>query len=115
MTENRTYISPEDLTELIVQVQEVNNISNKLMDDDINQTLGWVIRLINRPDVSVQTATPLIVKMEAYSVLFKLKAKNYIFIDKSDSEARLKKEFFLTLSDSCSALSAALKYTTRNY
>lgn len=115
MNDSKTYINKEDLTELIVQVQEVNSISEKLMDDDINQTLGWVIRLINRPDVSVQTATPLIVKMEAYSVLFKLKAKNYIFIDKSDSEARLKKEFFMTLSESCSALAGALKYTTRNY
>lgn len=116
MTEERdsTYIPAERLTELILSVAELNDLSDMLKDDDVDQTLGYIIKLLANPNIPANIAAPLVVKLTAMSVAFNLKAKMYQFRAKGDKEATEKKNLYYSLSDGTEKLAAALKYIVRN-
>ena len=100
---------------LLQGVFEVNKIAEKLDDPDVNETLGYVIKLIAKPDIPASVATPLITKLQALSFEFKMKGKYYMLIGKGEPDAMMKKNMYISLSEETQELVQALKYTTRNY
>lgn len=104
-----------ELDVLLSDVSEFNGISDLLNDPDVDQALGYVVKLMAKPEVPSKVAIPLIVQLETFSVKFQLLGKYYMFIGKGEPDSNQKKQFYLTLSDKMTALAQALKYTAKNY
>lgn len=98
--------------EQVSAIVELNTISEHLNDENVDEALTVLVKLIAKPSVPVNTAAPLIVKLQALSIEFKLKAKHYMLFDKS-VENKEKKNIYMTLSESLKELSDALKYLIR--
>lgn len=116
MIEDRdnTFIPEERLAELLLSMAELNDVSDSLKDETVDQTLGYIIKLIHNPNIPANIAAPLVVKLTAMAVAYNLKAKTYQFRAKGDKEATEKKNLYYSLSDGAEKLAAALKYIVRN-
>lgn len=90
-------------------------IAEKLDNRDVTQTIALILRLITKPDIPANIATPYIVKLAACAAEFKLTAKLYATEWKGKDDARVMKEMYFTLSEHAGEVAQALKYVTRNY
>lgn len=104
-----------EIDENLSKVAELTSIENFLEDDEVINTLTYVVRLIAKPDVPARVAIPLITKLQALSFQFKMQGKYYMLIGKGEDDAAAKKNFYLSLSEETEKLVQALKYTTKNY
>lgn len=114
MDENLNIVGYE-LDELLSKVSEINSMSKFLENEDVDQTLAQVVKLVAKPDIPIKVATPLITKLQAMSFLFKMQARHYMFIGKGEPNAAHKKNIYMSLSEETKELVQALKYTTRNF
>lgn len=105
-------IDPERLEELISSVAELNNISEALADDRVNQVLGVIVSLMENPNLPPKVAAGLVVSLTAASFSFNLRAKNYIKFDNTNAN-KTKKDFYFSLADGCDKLAQALKYLVK--
>lgn len=110
---DKATITGEDLMDLLEEVQEINTVSEFMKDDDVNQVLAQCVKIVSKPDIPPQVASVLIVKMSAMCMLFRVKAKNYMLLEKDAPNASQKKNFYMTISDSLQELINSLKYVTR--
>lgn len=104
-----------DLVDRLSKVSELNGISVFLKDPNVDFTLNKVVHIIAKPDIPAKVVTPLLNKLQGISFAFKVKAKFYMLIGKSQPDATVKKNLYMTLADETDKLVQALKYTTRNY
>lgn len=112
-------MSEEEKTipELISEITEFNEISDFLSDEDVDQAMATIIRLIAKPNVPASTAAPLIVQLQALSAKFDLMAKYHMLYTptiKEDKTKSQKKNTFMTLSDQLEKLANAVKYLVKN-
>lgn len=114
MSDDVTYIPAERVIELIEQVAEINAASEMLQDEDVDKALAYIVSLMNDPNKPMNLAAPLIVKLTAMSVVFKLQAKMFQFRAKGNQDATNKKNLYYSLSEGLELLAAALKYIVRN-
>lgn len=100
---------------MISDITEFNEIHLYFKDDDVDEAMYWIIKLIAKPQVPLQAAAPLIVKLQALSTKFALQAKVYMLYETDESkEARTrKKNTLMTLSAELEKLSNALKYLVK--
>lgn len=112
MTDKAT-ITGENLMDLLEEIQEVNSVSEFMSDDDVNQALAQCVKIMAKPDIPPQVASVLIVKLSAMCAIFRIKAKNYMLVQKDAPNASQKKNFYLTLADAIQELVNSLKYVTR--
>lgn len=104
---------------------KLSEVAKFLEDDEVMETLEYVVKLIAKPDVGADKAAPLIVKLQAYAFDFKMKAKYYMFIgkhkdvrwDEEDGKPVKgeRKNYYLSLSEEIDKLVAALKFVARSY
>lgn len=114
MTErDKASITGENLVELLEEVYEINRVSEFMKDDDVNQALAQCVKIISKPDIPPQVASILIVKMSAMVMSFRVKAKNYMLLEKDAPNASQKKNLYMTLADSMQELINSLKYTAK--
>lgn len=107
MSENGPY-------EFIGSVYELNQMCIELGDDDLTDALDTVIKLIAKPDVPTKAVAPLIVKLQAQAVKFKMQAKWYMLYNKEGDSAK-KKNTYLSMSEALKDLVDSLKYLARQY
>lgn len=107
MSENGPY-------EFIGTVYELNELCKDMGDDDLTDALDTVIKLISKPDVPAKAVTPVIVKLQAQAVTFRMKAKYFMLIQKEGSAAK-KKNVYLTMADALKDLVDSLKYLAKAY
>lgn len=100
--------------EHIGTVHELNQIAIEMGDDDLTDALDKVIKIIANPNVGPQSATRLVVQLQAYAVEFKLKSKYYMLFNKEGDAAR-RKNVYISMAEALKDLVDALKYLTKNY
>lgn len=102
--------------EMVSELTEFNEIHLYFMDDDIDEAMGTVIKLITKPNVPPHVAAPLVVKLQALSTKFALMAKYYMLYgtDETKEEKSRKKNTLMTLSAELEKLSNALKYLVKS-
>lgn len=111
---DKTYIPAERAAQLIQSMAELNSASELLHDEDVDQTLAILVKLLANPNIPAEHATPLIVKLTAMSVAYNIKAKMLQFRAQGDREAANKKNLYYSLSEGADKLAAALKYIVRS-
>lgn len=112
MTDKAT-ITGENLLELLEEIQEVNSISEFMQDENVDQALAQCVKIVAKPDIPPQVAAILITKLSAMCVIFRIKAKNYMLVEKDAPKSSQKKNIYLTLADSVQELINSLKYVTK--
>jgi hypothetical protein len=100
--------------EFLSTVAELNETAIELQDPDLADALDTVIKLIAKPDVPVKAVAPLIVKLQAQAVKFKMQAKYYMLINK-EGDAAKRKNVYLSMSEALKDLVDSLKYLAKNY
>lgn len=115
MSEDIEYadIEPERLDELISSVAELNNISEYLADERVNQILGVIVSLMENPNLPPKVAASLVVSLTAASFSFNLRAKNYIKFENT-AATKTKKDFYFSLAEGCDKLAQSLKYLVKS-
>jgi hypothetical protein len=110
-------MSEEDrsISEIISDVTEFMEIETHFGDQDVDEALGTIIKLISKPNVPPAVAAPLIVKLQALSSKFALQAKVHMIygIEESKEDKSKTKNTLMTLSSEMEKLSNALKYLVR--
>ncbi len=93
---------------------ELREISLYFKDQDIDEALTAITKLIARPDAT-RAAAPLVVKLQALSSKFALMGKFYMLYDTDETkEAKTrKKNTLLTLSAELEKLANAVKYLVK--
>jgi hypothetical protein len=91
-------------------VNGLSDIAEFMQDDELEQALVMIAKLIVKPDIPLNIATIEIVRLQAIAAKMAFKATWMTNVDKSD---RAKKNIYYTAAESISELVAALKYITR--
>ena len=55
-------------------VRELNHLNQQIPDEDLEQALNTLLKLIAKPDVPPQVAGPMIVKLQAISAKLRIMA-----------------------------------------
>lgn len=101
--------------ELVDEVSEFQTLHNFVSDDQLDQALGLVVKLIMRPDLPQHKVPSLIVELQALSAKFGILATTYATVlkDRPGSENAIKKNVYYTMNDVLDKLVDALKYPAR--
>lgn len=97
--------------ELVAQVDEFNKISELIDDDQLNEALAAIVKLMLNPDIPPAKAVGLIVQLEAYAAKFSMLATYYTNVAKTE---RTKKNVYYSIAHAIQRLVDALKYTARS-
>jgi hypothetical protein len=100
--------------EYVGSVYELNQMCVEMGDDDLTDALDTVIKLISKPDVPPKAVTPIIVKLQAQAVKFKMQAKWFMLFQK-EGDAAKKKNVYLSMSEALKDLVDSLKYLAKAY
>jgi len=102
-------------SEIISDVTELNEMSLYLMDEDVDEAMATVIKLVAKPNVPANVAAPLVVKLQALSTKFALQAKYYMLYGSVETkeEKTRKKNTMMTLSAELEKLANAVKYLVK--
>lgn len=98
--------------ELLNSVSEFTDISEYMQDEELENALAIVAKIIINPDIPPAKATSLIVQLQAYSTKFAMLASWHAHVNKSD---RAKKNIYYSARDAIDRLVDSLKYSTRSY
>jgi hypothetical protein len=109
-------MSDSSVLELVSQVTEFNDLHEQLQDENLDEAMAIIVKLMSKPDVPAAKAYLLIVQLQAYAAKFAMLATYYSSIDKGrvGTEQNKKKNVYYTAADSIDKLVAALKYTVRS-
>lgn len=103
------------MLEEIDKLAELNDLSEYMNDPDIDETLDLIIKLIEKPDIAPQKAAILVIKLQAISAKFGLKASYFVNIKKgkAGTEHGVKKNIYFSAHQAINELVQALKITAR--
>jgi hypothetical protein len=103
------------MLDYIDKITEFNDIHEFMNDEDLDEALDIIVKLVMKPDVPPASATLLVTKLQAMSAKFGVLATWYTTVAKgpSGSVNHTKKNVYYTLSDQCDKLANALKYVAR--
>lgn len=102
----------ENTIDILNSVNDFNDLSEYMQDEEITQTLVAIAKLIAKPDIPPDKAARLIVQIQAYSAKFAMLASFYANVKKDD---RAKKNVYYSAREALDKLVDALKYTVRTY
>lgn len=106
----------KSILSMISEISEFMELHLYFKDDDVDEALGTLIRLIAKPNVPATTAAPLVVKLQALSSKFALMGKVYMLydLDITKEEKTRRKNMLLTFSAELEKLSNAVKYLVKS-
>lgn len=102
----------DTLFEEMVQLKELNDISEELGDPNIDKTLVNVVKIMSNPNIAPEAAALAINAFTAQYFVYKAKYKYYM-LHKDEHNARMKKEYYATIADALLEVIQSLKYVTR--
>jgi len=102
----------DNTVDLLNSINEFNEISEFMNDEELTKALVAVAKLIANPDVPPAKATLLIVQLQAYATKFAMLASWYSHVKKDE---RSKKNIYYSAKDTMERLVDALKYTVRTF
>jgi hypothetical protein len=105
-------MSEKGVFEYLSDVYELNQICMEMGDPDLTEAMDMIIKLSNKPQVPIAAVAPLIVQMQAWSAVFKMKGKYFMMFQK-EGDSTKKKKTYLSMSECLSSVSDSLKYIVR--
>lgn len=105
-------MSDQNMLELISEITELNDIHEFMQDTTVDDAMGYIIKLIAKPDVPAARAPGLIVRLQALSSQCAIKAKYYTVFEKGGENTK-RKNVYYTLEDCLDKLAQAIKYSAR--
>jgi hypothetical protein len=102
----------DSTAEILNSINEFNEISEFMQDEELTKALVAVAKLIANPDIPPAKATLLIVQLQAYATKFAMLASWYSHVKKDE---RAKKNIYYSAKDTMERLVDALKYTVRTF
>jgi hypothetical protein len=102
----------DNTVDLLNSINEFNEISEFMNDEELTKALVAVAKLIANPDVPPAKATLLIVQLQSYATKFAMLASWYSHVKKDE---RAKKNIYYSAKDTMERLVDALKYTVRTF
>lgn len=105
----------ENILDVVNRITELNDLSEFLGDQDFDEAMQLVIRLIMKPGIDPAAAQRLIVKLQALSTKYAVLAVTYSTIkrDKAGTPNNYKKNIYHTLKEALDRLTDSLKYPAR--
>ncbi len=105
----------EHILETVSRITELNDLSDFLQDDDFDEAMELIIKLIAKPGVEPAMAQKLIVKLQALSTKYAVLAVTYSTIkrDKAGTPNNYKKNIYHSLKEALDKLCDALKYPAK--
>lgn len=102
----------DNTVDLLNSINQFNEISDFMKDEELTNALVAVAKLIANPDIPPAKATLLIVQLQAYSTKFAMLASWYSHVKKDE---RAKKNIYYSAKDTTERLVDALKYAVRTF
>lgn len=102
----------DSTVDLLNTINEFNEISEFMNDEELTKALVAVAKMIANPDIPPAKATLLIVQLQAYATKFSMLASWYSHVKKDE---RAKKNLYYSAKDSIERLVDALKYAVRTF
>lgn len=102
----------DNTVDLLNSINQFNEISEFMQDEELTNALVAVAKLIANPDIPPAKATLLIVQLQAYSTKFAMLASWYSHVKKDE---RAKKNIYYSAKDTTERLVDALKYAVRTF
>jgi len=102
----------ENTIDIINGINDFNELSEYMQDEEITQSLVAIAKLIAKPDIPPDKAAQLIVQIQSYSAKFAMLASWYANVKKDD---RAKKNIYYSAREALDKLADALKYTVRTH
>ncbi len=109
------YEDGDQLADKAIAVYEMTKIADFLDDEDVRWTVVTVTKMIANPRIPSKTAVDLLLKLQALSFKFQEQGKYYMFIGKGETNASIKKNYYLSLSKEVADLVAVLKIIVKTY
>lgn len=108
-------MSDENILETVSKITEINDLSEFLGDEDFDEAMELVIKLIMKPGIDPASAQKLIVRLQALSTKYAVLAVTYSTIkrDKAGTPNNYKKNIYHSLKEALDKLCDALKYPAR--
>lgn len=105
----------ENTLELIDRITEFNDLHEFLKDEELDEALAIVVKLLLQPNVPSSKAPAVIVQLQALSFKFKAAAIVYQTIKKgpTGSVENNKKNIYYSLNEALDKLVDALKYSAK--
>jgi len=98
--------------ELISQITEFNDIKEFMQDEDLDEALALIIKLIAKPHVNAMQVPDLINKMQSLAAKFAVMSRFYTTFEKGGDSSK-KKNVYYTAEDAINKIVDALKYSAR--
>ena len=95
----------DDIFKDIKLSYEANKINERLQDPRVTRALMMVAKLISNPNIPIAAAGAWIVELQSLAMDFHLAFKYYMAEGASEPDAKIKKNYYATLSDSIENLS----------
>ena len=107
---------PNNPLELVSLITEFNDISEFMQDEQLDQAMGLVVKIIVRQaDMPREKIPPLIVELQALATKFAFLATYYATIGKDGRTEMDKKNIYNTARDAIGKLVDSLKYRIKEY
>ncbi len=105
----------ESVIEIISNVDGFVALHDYLEDDDLDEALSIIVKLIAKPDVAHLKVPPLIVKIQALSAKYQVLAAVHSTIAKgrAGTPDNNKKNIYYSMSSALDKLAQSLKYLVR--
>lgn len=103
-------LNSDTALDIIDDVEEFVRIHERMIDEDVTVILGYVTRMIAKPDIGMLKAPAAVVQLEALSTKFAILATYYSSFEKGDTA---KKNMYYTLKEKTKDLADAVKYLAR--
>lgn len=108
-------MSNDDVLSLINKVDEFTELHEFMDDEDLDEALSIVVKLISHPEIPATRAIPLIVRLQAISAKMSIMASIYTTVKKGPggSDNAYKKNVYYSTAEALNKIVDALKYSAR--
>jgi len=105
----------ESTIDLINKIDEFTQLHEFMQDDDLDDALAMIVKLIVKPEVPSTVAVPMIVKLSAIAAKLSIMATIYTTTQKgpAGSDNAKKKNVYYTSADALNKIVDALKYAAK--
>lgn len=103
-------MSEENPLKQVSDIYEFNETSDFMNDEEVDRALLKIVKILSNPDVAGVRVARHIVECQVLSAYFAIKARYYMGIGKTEPNAALKKNTYMTMKEAFHELAASLKY-----
>jgi len=105
----------DNTIDLINQISEFSDIHEFIKDNELDEAMAAIVKIISKPDIPPTQAVTLIAKLQAISAKFSILASWYSTAAKgpTGSPNNIKKNIYYSAKESLDKMVDSLKYIVR--